>query len=165
MKIRRKVNKMDTNQEIIEDTKQFLLIMKEALKEAAELRYKKMQMYGKKSYETFGSMGVSIRVHDKLMRIINFYEAKLNDIENINATFRAFNEESVRDNFIDIINYSAMAVMLLDRDFKKLQDKTTTLNLDDKDNEPLPSFNIIFNEVFNDCTKEKTKDPRPSFYE
>ena len=78
----------------------------EILKEASKLRWKKLQDYGQ-SYRNFGILGVIIRLGDKMSRIERlFKDPKSQKIKN----------ESIRDTLLDILNYSAMAIMLLDEE-------------------------------------------------
>lgn len=72
-------------------------------KEGLELFKKKNKDYGD-SFAEYGSIGVLIRIGDKLKRLQTIEKNKINLVE----------EESVRDTLIDLFNYSAMAIMLLD---------------------------------------------------
>jgi hypothetical protein len=78
---------------------QMLMVQKEGL----ELFKKKNKDYGD-SFAEYGSIGVLIRIGDKLKRLQTIEKNKINLVE----------EESVRDTLIDLFNYSAMAIMLLD---------------------------------------------------
>lgn len=80
-------------------TNQMLMVQKEGL----ELFKKKNKDYGD-SFAEYGSIGVLIRIGDKLKRLQTIEKNKINLVE----------EESVRDTLIDLFNYSAMAIMLLD---------------------------------------------------
>ena len=71
--------------------------------EALELFKKKNQDYGD-AFANYGTIGVLIRMGDKISR--------LQSITNKNITL--INTESLRDTLIDLHNYSAMAIMLLD---------------------------------------------------
>ena len=77
--------------------------MKKVQEEALQLFSKKNKDYGD-SFATFGSIGVIMRMGDKLNRLMS--------IENNKITM--VNDESIRDTLIDLHNYSAMAIMLLD---------------------------------------------------
>lgn len=86
--------------ELKEDQKRFCKILWEAMR----LRWRKLNDYGF-SYRNFGSFGVMIRISDKvarLERLTKGQKAKVTD-------------ESIRDVYLDIINYSAMAILLLDQ--------------------------------------------------
>ena len=78
---------------------QMIMVQKEGL----ELFKKKNKDYGD-SFAEYGSIGVLIRIGDKLKRLQTIEKNKINLVE----------EESVRDTLIDLFNYSAMAIMLLD---------------------------------------------------
>jgi hypothetical protein len=72
-------------------------------KEALELFRKKNIDYGD-SFAKYGVIGVLIRIEDKLLRSISITKNGVNLI----------NDEGIRDTLIDLHNYSAMALMLLD---------------------------------------------------
>jgi hypothetical protein len=74
-------------------------------KEAIELFKKKNADYGD-AFATYGPIGVIVRMGDKISR--------LNSVTKSGITM--VNTESVRDTLIDLHNYAAMAVMLLDED-------------------------------------------------
>jgi len=71
--------------------------------EALELFKKKNSDYGD-AFASYGVIGVLVRMGDKISR--------LQSISNKNITL--INTESLRDTLIDLHNYSAMAIMLLD---------------------------------------------------
>ena len=72
-------------------------------KEALKLFEKKNADYGD-SFATYGPVGVIVRMGDKISR--------LNSITNNGITL--VDTESLRDTLIDLHNYSAMAIMLMD---------------------------------------------------
>lgn len=75
--------------------------------EARELFEKKNTDYGD-SFATYGSVGVIVRIGDKIQRLVS-----------VTKNGVAFvNNESIRDTLIDLHNYSAMAVMLIDEQNK-----------------------------------------------
>ena len=78
-------------------------IMKNIQDEARQLFSKKNADYGD-SFATYGPVGVLVRMGDKINR--------LQSIEKNKVCF--VNDESMRDTLIDLHNYSAMAIMLLD---------------------------------------------------
>ena len=86
-------------------------------KEAIELFKKKNADYGD-AFATFGPVGVIVRMGDKINR--------LNSVTRSGITM--INTESVRDTLVDLHNYAAMAVMLLDEDVKShnIQNKRVT---------------------------------------
>ena len=76
-------------------------------KEAISLFKKKNKDYGD-AFATYGPIGVIIRMGDKISRLNSVTK---NGIVMVNS-------ESIRDTLIDLHNYSAMAIMLLDEDKK-----------------------------------------------
>lgn len=71
--------------------------------EAASLFERKHRDYGD-SFADHGPVGVLIRIHDKLNRIRTIERNKVTMVDT----------ESARDTLIDLVNYAAMAVLLLD---------------------------------------------------
>jgi len=72
-------------------------------KEAFELFKKKNTDYGD-AFAEFGVIGVLMRIEDKIKRSLSITKNGINLV----------NDESIRDTMIDLHNYSAMALMLLD---------------------------------------------------
>ena len=93
-----------SNTSNINRVKQMETIQKEGL----ELFRKKNQDYGD-AFASYGVIGVLVRMGDKISRLQSI---TTNSISLINS-------ESLRDTLIDLHNYSAMAIMLLDEDKKK----------------------------------------------
>ena len=77
--------------------------MKAVQDESLELFARKNKDYGD-SFAKYGSVGVIVRLGDKIER--------LSSITRTGVTM--VNDESVRDTLIDLHNYAAMAVMLMD---------------------------------------------------
>ena len=77
--------------------------MSQVQKEAFELFQKKNKDYGD-AFATYGPVGVIVRMGDKINRLTSVTKNRVNLVDN----------ESLRDTLIDLHNYSAMAVMLLD---------------------------------------------------
>jgi hypothetical protein len=77
--------------------------MKIIQSEALELFTKKNADYGD-AFAKYGVIGVLMRIEDKLQRYMSITKNGVNLI----------NDESIRDTLIDLHNYSAMAMMLLD---------------------------------------------------
>lgn len=77
--------------------------MKKIQNEALELFTKKNIDYGD-AFAKYGVIGVLMRIEDKLQRAISITKNGANLI----------NDEGIRDTLIDLHNYSAMAMMLLD---------------------------------------------------
>ena len=77
--------------------------MKIIQNEALELFIKINIDYGD-AFAKYGVIGVLMRIEDKLQRSMSITKNNVNLIDN----------ESIRDTLIDLHNYSAMALMLLD---------------------------------------------------
>ena len=77
--------------------------MKIIQKEAFELFIKKNSDYGD-AFAKYGVIGVLMRIEDKLHRSMSITKNGVNLI----------NDEGMRDTLIDLHNYAAMALMLLD---------------------------------------------------
>lgn len=77
--------------------------MKKIQSEALELFTKKNADYGD-AFAKYGVIGVLMRMEDKLQRAMSITKNGVNLIT----------DEGVRDTLIDLHNYSAMALMLMD---------------------------------------------------
>jgi len=77
--------------------------MKNVQDEGFELFKKKNIDYGD-AFSEYGVIGVLMRIEDKLKRSMNITKNGVNLI----------NDEGIRDTLIDLHNYSAMAIILLD---------------------------------------------------
>lgn len=77
--------------------------------EALELFKRKNADYGD-AFATYGTVGVIVRMGDKMQRLISV----------TNKGVSLVDTESLRDTLIDLYNYAAMGVMLIDekRDIK-----------------------------------------------
>jgi hypothetical protein len=71
--------------------------------EAFDLFQKKNKDYGD-SFANFGPIGVIVRMGDKINRLSNITNSSVSFVKT----------ESIRDTLIDLHNYSAMAIMLMD---------------------------------------------------
>ena len=80
--------------------------------EARELFQKKNADYGD-SFATYGPVGVIDRMGDKIQRLISVSKNGVALVDN----------ESLRDTLIDLHNYAAMTVMLIDEDDKNNKNK------------------------------------------
>ena len=76
--------------------------MKSIQEEALSLFERKNADYGD-AFANFGVIGVLIRLNDKIQRCLNISKNNVHLID-----------ESMRDTLLDMHNYSAMALMLLD---------------------------------------------------
>jgi hypothetical protein len=72
-------------------------------KEALELFRKKNTDYGD-AFATYGIVGVIVRMGDKIQRLISVS----------NKGVALVDSESLRDTLIDLHNYAAMGIMLID---------------------------------------------------
>jgi len=77
--------------------------MKEIQNEALELFIKKNIDYGD-SFAKYGVIGVLIRLQDKISRSLTIS----------NNGIHLIKDEKIKDTLIDLLNYSAMAIMLID---------------------------------------------------
>lgn len=76
--------------------------MREIQDEALELFRKKNKDYGD-AFATMGTIGVLVRLQDKLMRSISITKSGINLVD----------DEKITDTLLDMHNYAAMALMLL----------------------------------------------------
>ena len=79
--------------------------LKKIHEESLALFIKKNNDYGD-AFATYGVIGVIVRLEDKIKRSVSITKNGMNLIE----------DENLRDTLIDLHNYSAMALMLLDED-------------------------------------------------
>lgn len=77
---------------------------KQIQEEALELFQKKNADYGD-AFAEYGTIGVLVRMGDKIKRLQTIEKNKITLVSN----------EKLRDTLIDLHNYSAMAMMLLDK--------------------------------------------------
>ena len=81
--------------------------LQQVQQEALRLFQKKNADYGD-AFADFGSIGVLVRTGDKIKRCVSITEKAVSLV----------NDEKLRDTLIDLHNYSAMAIMLLDEEQK-----------------------------------------------
>ncbi len=74
--------------------------LKKLIKEAAGLIIRKQRDYGSDNILRFGRLGLLVRVHDKIARL-----------ENLAARGTKPNNESIVDNYLDVIGYCTVAIM------------------------------------------------------
>lgn len=77
--------------------------MKKIQNDALELFIKKNTDYGD-AFAKYGVIGVLMRIEDKLQRSVTITKNGINLV----------NDEKLKDTLLDLHNYSAMALMLLD---------------------------------------------------
>ena len=80
-----------------------ILQLKKIQNEGLELFTKKNIDYGD-AFSKYGAVGVLMRIEDKLQRYMSITKNGVNLI----------NDEGLRDTLIDLHNYSAMCLMLID---------------------------------------------------
>lgn len=103
--------------------------MKTIQKEGLELFKRKNQDYGD-AFANYGVIGVLVRMGDKISRLQSITAKQISLI----------NSESLRDTLIDLHNYTAMAIMLLDEDKNQIQCKTLASAVLDKNNPEHKSY-------------------------
>ena len=82
--------------------------MSQVQKEGLELFKKKNSDYGD-AFANYGVIGVLVRMGDKIQRLQNITKKNITLVD----------DEKIRDTLIDLHNYSAMAIMLLDEKKEK----------------------------------------------
>lgn len=82
--------------------------------ECRELRWKKLNDYGQ-TYDEYGYVGLLVKLGDKYGRLKQLYHKSLNNEKP--------NFETSRDSLIDLVNYSVMAIMTLDKENKNGNNK------------------------------------------
>ena len=78
---------------------------REVQDESFELFKKKNNDYGN-AFEEFGTIGILIRMNDKIKRAMTISNNKI----------ALINDESMRDTLVDLHNYCALAVSLIDKE-------------------------------------------------
>jgi hypothetical protein len=91
--------------------------MKTVQQEALELFIKKNTDYGD-AFATYGTVGVIVRAGDKIQRLISVSNKGISLVDN----------ESLRDTLIDLHNYAAMGIMLLDEKNEKKEETSKKMN-------------------------------------
>ena len=91
--------------------------MKQVQSTALELFRKKNIDYGD-AFAKFGVIGVLMRIEDKIQRCLSITKNGVNLV----------NDESIRDTLLDLHNYAAMGIMLLDEQREKDKKKKLTNN-------------------------------------
>jgi hypothetical protein len=104
LRIRNDIDQAATDQGITID---FIDTVRELLDEAGNLLLRKQMDYGPTNISRApgGPLnGLRVRMHDKIARINNLLDKGVNP-----------QNESLRDSFIDLLNYSAIAIMVLEK--------------------------------------------------
>ena len=89
----------DDNESNLDYVKKFRNVQDEAF----DLFKKKNNDYGN-SFEEYGTIGILVRMNDKIRRSINITEKNITLI----------NDENLRDTLVDLHNYCALALVLMD---------------------------------------------------
>jgi len=85
--------------------------------EALELFKRKNKDYGD-AFANYGPIGVIVRIGDKIQRLASITKNSVTLVT----------DERMRDTLIDLHNYAAMALMLLDESVVQLPESTTDNN-------------------------------------
>ena len=89
-------------------------------KESLELFRKKNMDYGD-AFATYGPVGVIVRMGDKIQRLLSVSKKRVTLVDS----------ESLRDTLIDLHNYSAMAIMLIDEEKEKNDNEKICIDFKD----------------------------------
>lgn len=84
------------------------LQLKKIQEEAMTLFVRKNTDYGD-AFAKFGTVGVLCRIEDKIQRMISVTRNSI----------AVVSDEGLRDTLLDLHNYAAMGIMLLDESYKK----------------------------------------------
>jgi hypothetical protein len=106
METKQVMERLEKMQLMVDRVKQFVKVQTEGL----ELFKKKNTDYGD-SFADYGVVGILVRMSDKIKRYIS---ASSNGISLVN-------DEALRDTLIDLHNYAAMAIMLMDESNDKIK--------------------------------------------
>ena len=110
-------NNFKFNLELEETTSSRVSQMQSIQNEGLELFKRKNQDYGD-AFANYGVIGVLVRMGDKIARAQSISTKSVSLVDT----------ESLRDTLIDLHNYSAMAIMLLDEDdLKKMRQQLDIL--------------------------------------
>ena len=99
------------NAKVVDD--EFITNVWRVLDSAGNLLIRKHHDYGPKNvaHSPGGPLnGLRVRMWDKVARINNLIDSKVNP-----------SNESLRDSFVDLLNYSAIAIMVLDKTWPELR--------------------------------------------
>lgn len=127
---------------------------KEIQEEALDLFTKKNADYGD-AFSTYGVVGILIRMGDKIQR--------LSTVTNTGVTF--VSSENLRDTLIDLHNYAAMAMMLIDqKKVKKIRSRKKKSLM--KQRKVKKKYNLIKGGRLRNTILPRQKDfhPKPSNY-
>ena len=77
----------------------------EKIQAEALFLFKRQNAQYRNAFSIYGTVGVMIRMGEKINRFLSVSSLKVELKEN---------EETIRDTLLDLLNYSSMAIMLLD---------------------------------------------------
>ena len=77
------------------------------LEEAYRLGISKNRDYGMNNILRYGTIGIIVRLGDKLSRVKNLYASKAS------AKAASLRDENAEDTLLDVVNYTTYAIMLL----------------------------------------------------
>ena len=80
--------------------------------ECYELFIKKNTDYGN-AFEDYGTIGILVRMNDKIRRAMNINQKQITLV----------NDENLRDTLVDLHNYCALAITLMDKEKEKEKEK------------------------------------------
>ena len=110
--------------------------------EAKELFSRKNKDYGD-AFANYGPIGVLVRIGDKLQRLQSITSSGITLVQ----------DEKLRDSLIDLHNYAAMAIMLLDNP------EVSELQVSELQVEGVKKNNVI---TCNTCIKEASPNDAPT---
>ena len=125
-------SKFNLNLELEETASSRVSQMRSIQNEGLELFKRKNQDYGD-AFANYGVVGVLVRMGDKIARLQSISTKSVSLVDS----------ESLRDTLIDLHNYSAMAIMLLDEDdLKKMKQQLDILMQRNQDKDIAPRHPI-----------------------
>lgn len=80
--------------------------------ECYDLFIKKNTDYGN-AFEDYGTIGILVRMNDKIRRAMNIDQKQITLV----------NDENLRDTLVDLHNYCALAITLMDKEKEKEEKK------------------------------------------
>ena len=119
--------------------------MMEIQSKALELFTKKNADYGD-AFAKYGLIGVLIRIQDKIQRALSITLNNINLVE----------DEGIADTMIDLHNYAAMALMLMEEGKADKYDEEATNS--DNDSQYINFIEMEVEEIFNTYTYENSQE-------
>ena len=119
--------------------------MMEIQSKALELFTKKNADYGD-AFAKYGVIGVLIRIQDKIQRALSITLNNINLVE----------DEGIADTMIDLHNYAAMALMLMEEGKADKYDEEATNS--DNDSQYINFIEMEGEEIFNTYTYENSQE-------